>query len=54
LAAEGRQRAEAAETVQRLIEELDEGLDGLTRMAAGETIAEEPEGAKESEQAGRP
>jgi methyl-accepting chemotaxis protein len=34
LAAEGRQRAEAAEVVSGLIDDLDQGLDELTRLAA--------------------
>jgi hypothetical protein len=34
LAAEGRQRAEAAEVVRGLIDDLDQGLDELTRLAA--------------------
>jgi hypothetical protein len=41
LAAEGRQRAEAAEVVSRLIEDLDRGLDDLTRLAAQDS-ADQP------------
>jgi hypothetical protein len=53
LAAEGRQRAEAAETVNGLIQKLEQGLDDLTRLAAQGSKGELPRDGMDAERAGR-
>src|SRR5882757_274492 len=53
LAAEGRQRAEAAEVVSALIEELDRGLDDLTRLAAQGSADEPPQDEEDAGWQGR-
>jgi hypothetical protein len=53
LAAEGSQRAQAAETVNGLIAELEGGLDDLTRLAAQGAADGMPRGEMDAERAGR-
>jgi hypothetical protein len=53
LAAEGRQRAEAAETVNGLIGELEHGLDDLTRLAVQGSEDGLPRDRMNTERAGR-
>ncbi|HSS04992.1 MAG TPA: hypothetical protein VLK89_07390, partial [Solirubrobacterales bacterium] len=52
LAAEGRQRAVAAETVNGLIADLEQGLDDLTRLAAQDAADESLEAMIDTERAG--
>jgi hypothetical protein len=53
LAAEGRQRSAAAETVNGLIAELEQGLDDLTRLAAEDSSDGLGGDGADAERAGR-